>query len=248
MIIKSREERVFDIVNPVVKKHLPSYDLIKKDVPVIHDVKPKSKKVFLFDAGHGDVNPKNGKYQSPHKKHIYKDGFKVLEGVLNRLVLNKVLELAKDLPFELRYELIAHEWKDTPLKERSNKVNDYCDLYGVDNCELLSIHHNGHQNPAANGIEVFYWGYNGTRFSVKGAKSAIIFNDKQSIYMPEFRNRGVKFANYHIIREVKCPAILSEGGFMTNREDAEEMTIDKGVTNYAKAVIEWIRAIEENTK
>lgn len=246
MNMTPRESIVYDIVNPIVKKYLPSYSLEKKEIDIIEVVKPKSNFVLFSDTGHGGKNPKTGVYQSPQKQHVYSDGFAVYEGILNRKVWEKTLELAKDLPFELRYETIAHEWKDTPLKERTDKVNKYCDLYGVDNCEFLSIHHNGHGNPKANGIEVYYWGYNGTAFSVNGAKSAIIYNDKQSINMSEFRNRGVKFANFYVIRKTRCTGILAEGAFMTNREDAEEMMLEKGILHYAQTNIAWI--IEMNKK
>lgn len=243
--MNTKEIIIKSAIEKIIEDHLPSHYLAKKGKDVLEVVKPKSNFVLFGDAGHGGENPKTGTYQSPRKQHVYNDGFSVYEGILNRKVWAKTLELAKDLPFELRYESIAHEWKDTPLRERTNKINKYCDLYGVENCELLSIHHNGHGNPSANGIEIYYWGYNGTSFSVKGAKSAIIYNDKQSIYMSEFRNRGVKFANFHMIREVKCTGILAEGAFMTNREDTEEMVSERGILSYAKTNIAWIIAMNE---
>ena len=224
-------------IDKIIKLHLPYYELtLRKQKPVVLK-KPKGKFTWILIAGHGGVNPKTGVYQSPHKQHIYKDGYTVKEGVLNRKVLAKVLELAKDLPFELQYELPMHEWKQENSKLRTKKVNDICKEKGKDNCRLLAIHHNGHQNPKANGIE--------TLFYRSGERMANILNKHQSKEMKQFRNRGVKFQNLYITRDTNCKAVLVEGGFMTNREDTEEMKSEKGILSFAKSVIAWIKEIEE---
>lgn len=231
------------VIETVIEKHLPTHYLAEKVNDVVPVVKVDSKYFYILGAGHGSIDPITGELQTRGKRHTFSDGFKVIEGVLNRKVLAKTIELAKDLPLNIRFGTTSHEWKDTPLRERTNKANEYCDLYGVDNCQLLDIHHNAHNTKRANGIEVFYWGKDGY-FSGEGAKSALIYNNCQSEEMAQFRNRGVKFANHHMTREVKCTGILAEGAFMTNREDAEEMTSDYGILCYAKANIAWITKME----
>lgn len=231
------ENVAYSIINKLVTVYLPDYELRKK--------KKASRFLYLFDEGHGGINPENGVYQTPSKGHRYSDGFIINEGELNRKVFAQVLELAKELPFSLRFERLAHDWKDTPLSDRTGRANYFCDVQGKDNCKLLSIHHNGFTDPKANGVEVFSWGNGNGNFSTSGKKAAQLFNDRQVLDLHQFRNRGAKIANHHMTREANCTAILSEGGFSTNREDAEEMMSDAGILSYAKTIINWVLIMEE---
>lgn len=234
------EETLFNAINPYIERLLPSYELVKKEIETVKTSKPKGKLIWILIAGHGGINPRTGIYQSKHKQHIYKDGYAVYEGVLNRKVLDKVLELSKDLSFELQYELPMHEWRQENSKVRTRKVNDICDKYGKGNCRLLAIHHNAFRKPSANGIESLYYR--------AGEEMARVLNKHQSIEMPQFRNRGAKFQNLYITRDTDCKAVLVEGGFMTNREDTEEMKSEYGILCYAKMIVNSMNEIEMNLK
>jgi len=48
---------------------------------------------------------------------------------------------------------------------------------------------------------------------------------------------NVKQANFHIIRDVKCPSLLLEVGFLTNAEDKTYITSDAGQTEIATKIL-----------
>ena len=39
----------------------------------------------------------------------------------------------------------------------------------------------------------------------------------------DFRDRGKKTANFHVLRETAMPALLTENGFVDNTNDAEKV-------------------------
>lgn len=156
---------------------------------------------FLIDAGHG--------YQTPGKRSP--NGMKEYE--FNREVA-RVLNLALREYEEVVGVIASHsDERDVPLKDRT----DLADYYNVD-C-IISIHANAYDSGGWNdveGIETFI------HDSKPGAKSLDLAKKVQGdlIETTRRKNRGVKKANFHMLREYDCPAkILVECGFMTNREE-----------------------------
>lgn len=73
---------------------------------------------------------------------------------------------------------------------------------------------------SANGVETFYspinpYPSNSRNLAIK-VQNQLIEGIKQA-------DRGVKSANYYMLRAVNCPAILVEAGFMTNLREAKLM-------------------------
>lgn len=101
---------------------------------------------------------------------------------------------------------------DVPLKERTDMANEI----GVD--LFLSIHANaaGSGWTEAQGIETFVY--------VTKPQKALSFalNAQAAMIKATGRkNRGVKTADFHVLRETHAPAILVECGFMSSKEEAE---------------------------
>lgn len=83
---------------------------------------------------------------------------------------------------------------------------------------FVSLHFNAAKNTEAKGVEVFYCDNHEpkrTRASQRLANYVLY----DVIDETEARSRGVKKANHHVTRETTMPAILVEGGFLTNREE-----------------------------
>ena len=177
-----------------------------------------------IDAGHG-INTA-GK-RTP-------DG--VREWTLNDAVADTVEKILEQEGVEvIRLDDITGA-TDIPLRTRSDMANQY----GAD-CHI-SIHHNAF----GSGTE---WGnWSGTEAFVKHPSSEahelaekILQNIQQSTGL---KNRGVKFNNLHMTREVRVPSVLVEGGFM-------DSVIDKPIIDdpwgqqaigesIADAVLDWL--------
>lgn len=99
------------------------------------------------------------------------------------------------------------------LGQRTSDAN----AWGAD--YYLSIHINS-ASPAANGYEDFI--YNGLSDSSSAARYQAIIHE-EVIKVNELADRGRKKANFHVLRESKMPAMLSENGFISNAHDSALM-------------------------
>lgn len=102
--------------------------------------------------------------------------------------------------------------KDTPLINRTNTANQW----GAD--AFVSVHANafgGGGWNTAGGIETFIY----TNPSSMSRVFASNVND-QLVKWSGLVNRGVKTANFAVVRDTRCPSILVECGFMSNKEEA----------------------------
>lgn len=163
--------------------------------------------LIALDDGHGMKTP--GK-ETPYMSDL---GRKVKENEFNR-------EVVKYLDIELRRcgfktLLLAPTDEDISLKERTDLANSKkADAY-------ISIHFDaldgsfGGSNPS--GHTVFHYPGSST-----GKKLAECVYGYLRGGTPQ-NGRGVKGADFHVLRETDMVAILSENGFMDNWEEAHLM-------------------------
>lgn len=155
--------------------------------------------IIILDAGHG--------YQTSGKQSP--NGMKEYE--FNRAVAQYVKNyLANYLDTKVYF---AHEdTRDVPLLDRTTKANTLkADLY-------VSIHANASGTSGwndANGIETYI-------YQTKPKEALALAETVQAALIQEtnLKNRGVKTANFHVLRETHCTSILIECGFMTNKHEA----------------------------
>lgn len=116
---------------------------------------------------------------------------------------------------------------------------------------FVSVHYNSSRSPEAKGIEVFFFDSkeNKTRANASKKLADSILN--RLIRKTSANSRGVKKGNFYVIRENTMPAVLVEGGFISNpkerallksRDYQEKIAqgIADGVDQYFKA--RWRRA------
>ena len=60
-----------------------------------------------------------------------------------------------------------------------------------------------------------------------------------------WRNRGVKSANFYVLKYTKMPSVLTENGFMTNLKEAEVLMSDEGSYKLSLAHFDAIKEVEE---
>jgi len=147
---------------------------------------------LCFDYGHGGT-----------------DGGAVYKG---RKESNDVLSLGKAVAVEMRRHNVTVDEIRTndatvSLNARSGYENRKAYNY------FISFHRNASEPEKAKGIETF-------TYLNANAKAKSLANKVQAnLITLGFVNRGVKEANFHVLRETKAPSILVELGFIDNTDD-----------------------------
>mgnify|MGYP002624274442 CR=1 FL=1 len=186
--------------------------------------------IILLDNGHG-VNTR-GK-QSP-------DG-RLKEYAYTREIARRVETGLTEKGFNVRR--IVPEETDISLMERCRRVNAECARQGAQNVVLVSIHNNAAGNGqwlTARGFSP--WIY--TRASHRAQLLAKAFQERaESLGLKG--NRAVptcKYwtANFYILKNTACPAVLTENLFQDNRQDVDFLLSEEGKQTIAKLHIDTL--------
>ncbi|MFN2476047.1 MAG: N-acetylmuramoyl-L-alanine amidase [Chthoniobacterales bacterium] len=203
-------------------------------------------KTVVIDPGHGGVE--NGAASTyGNEKAFTLAVAKQLKPMLEAQGLNVVMTRDSDTI--------------VPLPERARIANSTRDSI------FVSIHFNATDtNSQASGFEIYSLTPRGApstqdnamaaRFAsmqvgspVEAASLALSFSVYHSMlgHMPEF-DRGIKRARFAVLRLTQIPAILVEGGFLTEREESREIASTEWQGKLAKAIsvgIENYRTLAE---
>lgn len=204
------------------------------------------KNLVLIDAGHGAFDPikkiyttgvaGNGKFFDHKKGKFHFGGTVFYEGLFNR-EMGKRLEthLTKlNIPFEN----LAHEWQDTPLKQRTDKANI---LNRTNNCLLISLHGNA-ANGQARGFSIWT--------TETQNKSDVVAENIWQSYKPikgvtkrSNRTDGDNDyeAGFWMLTKSAMPAVLIEHLFFDNYEDACLMMDAEVQEGFVDAIVEGIK-------
>ncbi|WP_417898855.1 N-acetylmuramoyl-L-alanine amidase [Bacillus haimaensis] len=174
---------------------------------------------IVLDAGHG--------YNTPGKRTP--DGMKEYE--FNRVVAEFARqELSRYQNAEV---LFTHsDDRDVPLQERTDRANSW----GAD--AFVSIHANAYGAGGwntVNGIETY-------TPTVASPNSDLLANSvhKRLIQETGRRDRGIKSADFHVLRETNMASILCECGYMTYYQEAQLLRTDSYRETCARAIAEGI--------
>lgn len=172
--------------------------------------------IILIDNGHGAETP--GKC-SP-------DG-RLREYAWTREIARRVCDKLKAPGYDAR--LLVPELNDVSLRERVKRVNSVCADAGSDNVLLVSIHVN------AAGTSQWHNASGWTTWvapnaSQRSCKLATLLNaEAVRLNLKGNRSREPFFAgNFAILRDTKCPAVLTENMFQDNRYDVNYLLSERG--------------------
>src|SRR5690625_3189493 len=177
-------------------------------------------KIVAIDAGHGMNTP--GK-RTP-------DGER--EWSFNKVVAESAIKYLNDYEGVKTIRLDDPTGKrDVPLKERTDKANrEKADI-------LISCHHNANTGRWGIWTGTETYTYVGTW---RGAEKLAEIVHKRVVKAYGLRDRGLKKANFHMLRESRMDAILVEGGFMDSTIDIKKMRDKKVLDNAGKAIAEGV--------
>lgn len=176
-----------------------------------------------LDAGHATTTP--GK-RTPR----FEDSTFIHEAEQNYPIMFKTAEILKLNGIDVTFTNEDMDY-DMSLSDRVKQAN----LANPD--IFISIHKNamtGTWQEYAKGIETFCYkfGYNGEKLAKKV--------QDQLIADTNLYNRGVKEANFYVIKYTDMPAILVELGFMDYKEEALQMKNEIWHIVYAKAIAKGV--------
>ena len=167
----------------------------------------KEKPVVFLDAGHGDFDP--GKVS--------------VDGSLEKDVNLAIALRLKTYLEQSDVKVVMTRETDTALygKEDSRKkmadMKARCRIIEESGADLVvSIHQNSYHQEEVSGGQVFYY-----KSSEKGKRLAEIIQKRFDYVLGE-QNRRLARANgnYYLLLHVKCPIVIVECGFLSNRKEA----------------------------
>ncbi|MEZ0535721.1 N-acetylmuramoyl-L-alanine amidase [Caldicellulosiruptoraceae bacterium PP1] len=178
---------------------------------------------ICIDPGHGGIDP----------------GAVGINGVLEKNIALDISLKLTNLLKKYNYEVILTRDSDILKWERKNVSSDLkarCDIANVNKCDIfVSIHCNSSQNNNATGIETYYY-----KTQDKSKELAEIIQQNLIKYT-KLINRGVKRANYYVLRNTTMPSVLIELGFINNEKDVKTLVDTKYQNIYAQAIYNGIK-------
>ena len=192
--------------------------------------------MILLDNGHGANTPGKRRPDGKFREYLY--AREIAQEVQRDLVKRGV-----------ECELLVRESLDVSLSERVKRVNEYCKEYGAKNVALVSIHVNaaGDGSRWMNGTGIEVWTSNGKTRSDELAQifiEAAKNNHKGIKIRTDYSDGdGDKEAQFSVLAKTKCAAIITENGFMDNKDDVEYLLSPEGkravVMTHVDAIINY---------
>mgnify|MGYP001289385161 CR=1 FL=1 len=176
---------------------------------------------IVLDAGHGPETPGKRSPDGSLREYYF-------NSIVARYVADELLHGYDGVEILMTHD----DSRDVPLKERTDKANAWkADVF-------VSIHANAAGDVgwnSAQGIETYV--------HTSWPKEAVALANavqRRLIRATGRPDRGVKAADFHVLRETRMTAILVECGFMTNREECELLKSDAYRRKCASAIVAGI--------
>jgi len=189
------------------------------------------KLTVYLDCGHGGYSPLGAYTTAPakmyrHAKGEFHNGRTFYEGVFNRDVGRKLMDLIKADP-DMEVMPIFDISLDWPLPKRISLANnDYKTRKLVNHCVGLSIHANASPQHTARGWEV----YSSPGHDQSDHLAELLYDEmevalKGKLMMRPDKTDGDhdKEAQFYVLRRSAMPFILSENGFFDDYDDAVQL-------------------------
>ncbi|RLZ11400.1 N-acetylmuramoyl-L-alanine amidase [Faecalibacter macacae] len=167
---------------------------------------------IVLDAGHGG-------HDFGTKNSLYNEKDYTLE----------IVKAVKERNQNTNIEIVLTRDSDQFLEliERSALINKVNPTY------FISVHLNSAMDKTKNGFEVYHYPKN-------NEAKILAENFIQNVNFP-IENRGVKSANFHILRESKAPGFIYEIGFISNENDAAYLTSEDGKEKIISEILKFIQ-------
>lgn len=181
---------------------------------------PKKTITVVIDAGHGGND----------------DGMTV-DGFTEKQIVASIAQKIKQNNSDKNVILHFTRTEDSfvSLQDRTNFINEMKpDL-------VLSLHVNGNANTEASGVELYVSPKNAMHEKSKSIAEDL---NNRLVTNNNFKSRGVKEANFTMLRDSKYPSITVELGFLSNANDREYLTNVGHQEKIANTILQTIYAMK----
>lgn len=174
---------------------------------------------------------------------------KFFEYKYSREIVSDIKTILENYGYKVFIDIPENDLKLTQNQEllkRVNFVNDVCKIYGINNCIYVSIHVNAAGSDSkwhdATGWEAYT-----TKGKTKSDKLAecLYESAQKNLINKKIRKDLVdgdsdKESNFYVLRNTKCPAVLTENFFQDNKKDIEFLLSDVGRQQITRLHVEGI--------
>lgn len=181
-----------------------------------------------------------------------------LSDILKGYGYTVLIDYINDNPNEQMKAMTPKGEQSKELLYRTNYVNDICNEYGKDNVLYVSVHCNASppndgEWHVARGWSVYtsIGDTNADKLAsclAKRAKSNIESVHKHYVRTDMSDGDDDFEANFYILKNTKCPAVITENLFMDNREDVTYLTSEEGrhaiIRLHLEGIIDYINEFE----
>ncbi|MEY8394980.1 N-acetylmuramoyl-L-alanine amidase [Lachnospiraceae bacterium 45-P1] len=163
--------------------------------------------MVVIDAGHGGNDPGKVGVDGSLEKDINLQIATKLKWYLEQSDIDVVMTRESDIGL----------YGEGDSRKKTADMKKRCDIIEENNADLVvSIHQNSYHEEEVSGGQVFYY-----KSSEKGKKLAEILQERFTYVLGDENRRLAKAnGNYYLLLHVKCPIVIVECGFLSNRKEA----------------------------
>jgi N-acetylmuramoyl-L-alanine amidase len=199
-------------------------------------------KRIVLDPGHGGKDPGFREGRQPEKKYTLLLA-KEVSDLLNRAGLEASLTRTTDTFLELssRPDLARRRGADLFISLHFNSAEGLPSGGGVRGIEVycMTPAHASSSNSRGEGAGAGQ--YPGNRFDAKNILLGYQLQKAMMRLLPT-EDRGVRRARYAVLRSAEMPAVLIEGGFMSNPAEVKKISDPAYRRQMAQAIVEGVKA------
>lgn len=176
----------------------------------------EAKKIIVIDASHGG------------------DDFgATLNGLQEKTIVETIAKKIKAQNKNENLEIVLLREGDhfMELSERVSIINN------LNPSLVISLHINTSENFSKNGVHAFV--YSKSKFYNESKTNAEILVDK--VAGDYFSKSEVKDASFYILKNSNCPAMTLEVGYLSNVNDRNYITSEKGQNEIAEKILEAVK-------
>lgn len=175
--------------------------------------KENAKITIVIDPGHGGRDPGKVGVNGALEKDINLDIALKLKEILEQNDINVIMTRTEDIGL----------YSESDSNKKRSDLNKRVEIINSSNALLaISIHQNSFSQESVKGAQVFYHGQ-----SEEGKMLATTLQEQMKESLKDGNHRKAKSVNnYYLLKHTKCPLVIVECGYLSNRTEAA-LLIDK---------------------